>query len=163
MLALFLPRSDLRKLSVAVQNTIIEPALQLAHKMHLSINEFSMVYTNWHGTKKGKRVPLPRDKSPFECVTISPPWKVLKFPVPEGRVTYLFDLSPELVFKAVKTNSFAESRVLKRAKVLVAVTEDRETMYDAASLPPRELPTLLGWMHEIISRKQTLTGKLFRK
>ena len=160
MLELFLPRSDHRRVRLSVQNTIIEPALQLAHKIHLSVNEFSVVYTSYHRSKREKRHPLPRDSSPFECVTVLPPGKVLKFPVLEGTVTYLFDLSPELVSKVVKTDSFAEPRVLKRARVLVAVTKDGETFHHAP-LPSREPPTLLGWMEEGVYPKPTAPGKMF--
>jgi len=161
MMELFLPRSDHRRMRLSVQSTIIEPALQLAHKMHLSVNKFTVVYTSYHGSKREKRHPLPRDSSPFECVTISPPGKVLKFPVSEGAVTYLFDLSPELVCKAVKTDSYGEPRVLKRARVLVAVTKDGETFDHATSLPSREPPTLLGWMEEGVYPKPTVPGKMF--
>ena len=86
---------------------------------------------------------------------------MLKFPIPEAKLTYLFDISPELVCKAVKTDSFGEPRVLKRARVLVAATKDGESFYDAASLPSREPPTLLGWMEEGVYPRPTVPGKMF--
>lgn len=153
MLKLFLPRSDYSGLFHSVQSTMIEPALQLAHKMHLSVNEFSLRYTPYHRTKAEDRRPLPLESSPFDCVTLSPLGRVLKFPISEGILTYLFDLSPELVFRAVKADSFAEPRVLKRARVLVALTKEEHGPYTGSSSRSREPPTFLGLVDEIIHAK----------
>ena len=86
---------------------------------------------------------------------LSPPGKVLKFPVPKGILTYIFDLSPELVFRAVKTDSFGEPRVLKRARILVAVTKEEHGPYTGPAPLPREPPTFLGLLDETIHSKQT--------
>jgi hypothetical protein len=149
MLSLFQPRSDISGFTRLVQSTIIEPALQLAHKMHLSVHEFSLRYTSYHSTKSEERHPLRREWSQFDCVSLSPPGKVQRPPIADVIFTYLFDLSPELVFRAVKADSFAEPRVLKRGRVLVAVTPEEHGPYTRPLSRPKESPTLLGFMAEI--------------
>ena len=158
MLQLFLPRSDHHKLRHSVQSDMIEPALQLAHKLHLSVDDFHVEYTSYHRKPLEERRTLSRESSQFECVTISPPGKLVKFPVPEGILTYLFDLSPELVFRAVKTASFGEPRVLKRARVLVAVTKEEHGPFTALPLRSKEPPTLLGWMDGTVHPRTTVQG-----
>jgi hypothetical protein len=153
MLSLFLPRSDISGFTRLVQSTIIEPALQLAHKMHLSVHEFSLRYTSYHSTKLEERHPLRQEWSQFECVSLSPPGKVQRHPIADVIFTYLFDLSPELVFRAVKADSFAEPRVLKRGRILVAVTPEEHGPYAGPLSRPKESPTLLGFMAEINDAK----------
>ena len=155
MLSLFLPRSDISGFTRLVQSTIIEPALQLAHKMHLSVHDFSLRYTTYHSTKSEERHPLRQEWSQFECVSLSPPGKVQRHPVADVIFTYLFDLSPELVFRAVKADSFAEPRVLKRGRILVAVTPEEHGPYAGPLSRLKESPTLLGFMAETNDAKSS--------
>ena len=146
VLSLFQPRSDISGFTRLVQSTIIEPALQLAHKMHLSVHEFSLRYTSYHSTKSEERHPLRREWSQFDCVSLSPPGKVQRPPIADVIFTYLFDLSPELVFRAVKADSFAEPRVLKRGRVLVAVTPEEHGPYYPGPCPTERVSDS-PWFH----------------
>lgn len=85
---------------------------------------------------------------------LSPLGKVLNFPVQEGILTYLFDVSPELVFEEAKTASFGEPRVLKRGRVLVAKTKEERGPYTGPSPRPREPPTLLALLNEAVHGRQ---------
>jgi hypothetical protein len=156
MLSVFLldRRSDLKNFRCSVQDTIIEPALKLAHKMHLSVDRFTVQYTNLAKGNLGTRRRLPSESSPFECTKLSPLGnKKLIFPVQEGIITYLFDLSPALIYEEAQTVAFREPRVLKQGRILVTVAKEEPAPSTEAR--QREPCTLLGLLNEIVYPKST--------
>ena len=152
MLHVFIPHSNGQNLFHSIQNSIIEPALQMAHKLHLSVDRFTLRYTNWHERRMANRQPIhtPIDSMHMDCVMVSPPGKALKFPVQRGVLTYLLELSPALVFEAAKTDSWGDKKELKASRILVAHTEANDAPYHGDASRSREIPTLLGLLAEEI-------------
>ncbi|PMD40387.1 hypothetical protein L207DRAFT_511881 [Hyaloscypha variabilis F] len=149
MLLIFLPRSDIHKLAPSVYDAIIEPALLLAHKLQLSLDKFSLSWTHFAGTKLEERSIDPRDYNSFECVDILRSGKVMKSQAvaASGNITYMFDLTPALIYEAVKADAFADPRVLNRGRILVAATKEGDGQF----VYPRkdsEEPTLVAWLFE---------------
>ncbi len=149
ILLLFLPRSDMQKLGPSVDSAIIEPALTLAHKLHLSVDKFSLNWTPFTGVRPEERSIDPRDYTSFECVNILQSGKVMKSQaVAEARtITYMLDLTPALIFEAVKANAFADPRVLNRGRILVAATKEGNSQR-FPSPDDSEEPTVVAWLFE---------------
>ncbi|KAF4636896.1 hypothetical protein G7Y89_g1185 [Cudoniella acicularis] len=148
MLAIFVPEADKKVLGASVKTTIIEPALNLAHKLHLSVNKFSLEWSHFMRTRPEERPLDPKYFLPFECVDLARSGKVLKPQAFEnsGPITYLFDLSPALVFEAVKADSFAEPKVLKRQRILVVASKEGQSRFIVPRVEFVECPTLVGWL-----------------
>jgi hypothetical protein len=158
MLKIFLPHSDpksnSKKLAQSIQTAIIEPAMQLAHKLHLSVDRFTVEWTQLMRTKIEERSSIQTDYNRYECMDLLRPGKLLKFPSQVQReggreyITYLFDISPGLVFESVKADNFGEPKVLKKARILVAVTKEEQGPYLPPKLHPSENASVLGWLEE---------------
>jgi hypothetical protein len=141
MLSLFLPETAHDGLSASVQSSIIEPAFELAHGMHLSVNKFSMHWTPGHNDPSRYHQPIPQNAS-LDFVTVEGPSVKMSQPTGNGKVVkYMFDLTPELRFEFAKVDGFAPSKVLKPGRVVVDATGDAPGSQGRHS-------TLLGWMDE---------------
>jgi hypothetical protein len=149
MLLMFLPRSDMCKLAPSVYSAIIEPALLLAHKLQLSVDKFSLSWTPFAGIRLEERSIDPSDYSTFECVDILRSGKVMKSQAvaAAGTITYMLDLTPALIFEAVKADAFADPRVLNRGRILVAATKEGDGQFVSSRKDSRE-PTLVAWLFE---------------
>jgi hypothetical protein len=139
----------MQKLGPSVHHVIIEPALTLAHKLQLSVDKFSLSWTRFTGSRPEERSVHPRDYTSFECINILQSGKVMK---PQaiaatGTITYMLDLTPALIFEAVKANAFAEPKVLNRGRILVAATKEGDGQLDP-SLNDSEEPTVVAWLFE---------------
>jgi hypothetical protein len=159
MLLIFLPRSDLHKLAPSVYSAIIEPALLLAHKLQLSVDKFSLSWTPFAGTMLEERSIDPSDYSTFECVDILRSGKVMKSQevAAAGTITYMLDLTPALIFEAVKADAYSDPRVLNRGRILVAATKEGDGPFVSPRKDSGE-PTLVAWLFEKL-RKHTSTHK----
>lgn len=147
MLLIFLPSSDMHTLAPSVYGAIIEPALLLAHKLQLSADKFSLSWTHFGGTRREDRSIDPRDYSTVECVDILRSGRVLKSQAvaAAGAITYIFDLTPALVFEAIKADAFADPRVLNKGRILVAATKAGDEPFPLP-LDGSEEPTLVAWL-----------------
>jgi hypothetical protein len=79
-------------------------------------------YKALHETEMEDKGPLSPKPNPFKFVMLSTSGKSLRFPVSKEILTYMFNLSHRLIFKAVEADSHEKPRILKRARVLVAIT-----------------------------------------
>jgi hypothetical protein len=139
----------MQKLGPSVHSVIIEPALILAHKLQLSVDKFSLSWTSFAGVRPEERSIDPRDYTSFECVNILQSGKVMKpqAVAAAGTITYMVDLTPALIFEAVKANAFAEPRVLNRGRILVAATKEGNGPF-VPSPNDSEEPTVVAWLVE---------------
>lgn len=153
ILLVFVPRSDIRKLGPSVDSVIIEPALALAHKLQLSVDKFSLIWTPFTGVRPEERRIDPRDYTSFECVNILQSGKVMKpqAVAAAGTITYMLDLTPALIFEAVKAGAFADPRVLNRGRILVAATKEGNGQ-PFPSPNDSEEPTVVAWLFEKIRK-----------
>ena len=98
------------------------------------------------------------DLSQFECLDLLG-GRTIKFP-PKGKLlTYICDLAPGLVLERAQAQYFGEPKILKKPRILVAVTKEEDGFYQPV-LPRHGDPyTLLGWMEEKLqSRNRYLFG-----
>ena len=151
MLRLFIPRAHTRNLLPAVRNTIIEPAFALAHKMHLSVDLFSIEWSQYHNLRSDERNPFAGEFNDFEFVDLLARGKTLKAP-PSRNIEYLFDITPRLVFRRVKADIYAEPKVLKKPKILVAVTKEGHGHSKEPELHQGSDATALGWLYAHVKR-----------
>ena len=160
MLFLFLPHSDKREILSSLKSAIIEPALSLAHKFHLSVDRFTVSWTPVNRTPPEHRSFNPADYSKFECVNLLQQGKVLKFPAAtqgtagRGHIVHLFDVSPGLVLEVVKGNTLAEPKGLNLPRILVAFTKEGQAPFRAPKMQPGEEATVLGWLEKRVFSKQ---------
>jgi hypothetical protein len=68
-----------------------------------------------------------------------------------GTVTYMLDLTPALIFEAVKANAFADPRVLNRARILVAATKEGNGQLVSLRNDSEE-PTVVAWLFEKVRK-----------
>jgi hypothetical protein len=153
MLGLFIPRANTRNLQTTVRNTIIEPAFALAHKMHLSVDRFSIEWSQYHNLRSEQRLSFAGEFNDFELVDLARR-KTLKAP-PSRNIDYIFDISPQLVFRRVKADTYAEPKVLKKLKILVAVAKEGHGHNREPELRPALDATALGWLHAHARRGST--------
>lgn len=156
MLEIFLSSSDLRrsKLRVSIQETIVEPALDLAHKMHLSANSFELKWTKHSKSRRVDRPLLDTRSCGFECIQRS--GKSVKPPAADGRpMMYLFDHFPALIMQEAKTDGFGPDKVLKIGKVLVAFPKEEDGLV-YSSLKPNL--TWLGHLNDVVHGKQAASS-----
>jgi hypothetical protein len=146
MLKLFIPRAHTRNLQAAVYNTIIEPAFALAHKMHLSVDLFSIEWSKYHNLWADQRNPFAGEFNDFELVDLIAGGKTLKAP-PLRNFDYIFDITPQLVFRRVKADTYSEPKVLRKPKILVAVTKEGHGHSRESELRQGSDATVLGWLH----------------
>lgn len=136
-------------MGLSLLKSIVDPCLDLAHKLHLSVDKYSIRWTPYHTANWEQRQTMTLDLSQFECVDLIS-GRTIKFP-PRGKLlTYLFDLSPGLVLETAQAQFFGEPKILKKPKILVAATKEEDGFYDPP-LPRHGDPiTLLGHMEEKI-------------
>lgn len=149
----------MHELAPSVHSAIIEPALSLAHKLHVSIDKYSLSWTSFAGTRLEERSSDPRDYIAFECVDILRLGKLMKTQAvaAAGRMAYMLDLTPALVLEIVKADAFADPRVLNKSRILVAAMKEGEDPF----APPRTgagEATVVAWLLEKV-RKHDLNHR----
>jgi hypothetical protein len=70
IIGFFTPSSDKRELYPLVRNSIPEPALSLAHKMHLSVDRFSIEWSPIRESKLEQHNTFGKDFNDFEFVNL---------------------------------------------------------------------------------------------
>ncbi|KAG9233805.1 hypothetical protein BJ875DRAFT_441871 [Amylocarpus encephaloides] len=153
ILALFLSRPDKKNLYAEICQSIVNPAFTLAHKMHLSVDHFSLEWSRNHHLPFSQQLPF-EDSNDFEVVELQAGGtgvKTHKTPPTSESIRYLFDMTPRLVLQRTKANSPGERKVLKKARLLCLDTKDGVNS-------PRDLhsrstsdPTVLSWLDKILS------------
>jgi len=151
MLQILVPGASPQELSISIRKTIIEPSLNLAHKMQLSTNRIFLDWTPLQNLDYSNRRTQPFEYSLYENVNLLAHGKTLKFPdhqIAPARddIKYIFDIFPALVYQKVKADAYAEPKVLKKAKVLVAVVEEGKEWQRSGTEGAEG--TLLGWLNE---------------
>lgn len=135
---------------------IIEPACRLAHNLHLSVDLFTLPWTPYARMRPGYRARAPPNFRQFECTDMLAQGKVLKCPrgqktSPEENIDYILDIFPGLCCQKVKCDVLSDVKVLRKPKVLVAVT-GREQSSSLLGIPVAEDGILLGVMYDQVSK-----------
>lgn len=163
VMAVIVPRAEKRKLHSSIQNSIIKPAMTLAHRFHLSVNKFNLEWTGFCRTPPDARSHSSKDFAEFECINILQAAKVMRFPLQNPRCdfTYLLDVMPSLVMYEAKADAWGDPKVLRKPKVLVAVIKEGEEPYSPPRLNPTEFATCLGQLEDKLFRRRepTLFGR----
>ncbi len=153
ILGLFIPHSKY-KLRPSIRTVIIEPALALAHKMNLSVDEFSIKWTIFSNSPQGqqptKSYPFREQFQYFEMVNLMAAGKPIKNPPGAGHLDYVIDIMPRLVMRTAKADVFGDEKVLKRPKLLVAVPTEGQPRLTPPRVKPGDEVTLLGLLHRIL-------------
>jgi hypothetical protein len=108
----------------SLERNIIEPAVNLAHQLHLSMDRFRVKWSNGQPVTLSERS---RDMSileKYDCSNVLANGKPIR---PDGKekmagegVTYLFDIMPGFYCQSFKEDMASELKILKKPKVLVA-------------------------------------------
>lgn len=157
-LHIFAPRLDQEAMGASLITSIIDPCLTLAHKLHLSVDKYSIRWTPYHTATWEQRQTMKLDLTQFECVDLIG-GRTFKTQ-PKGKLfTYICDLAPGLVLEKAQAQFNGEPKILKKPRVLVAVTKEEDGFY-SPKLPKQGEPcTLLGWMEEKLqSRNRFVFG-----
>lgn len=138
--------ADHKILWAEVRKTIIEPAFSLAHKINLSVDRFDIQQSpNYH-------LPHDRQKQPegefdhFELVDLATGGRMAS---PSENVEYIFDITPRLLFRSVKADEYAETKILKKPRVLVAVTKEGQKSVNEPIVSRGQDPTVLSLLDRV--------------
>ncbi|KAL4925105.1 uncharacterized protein BDV17DRAFT_190234 [Aspergillus undulatus] len=165
ILRVFAPGTDTNTLAQSFYESITKPACALARKMHLCFDEYTLEWSVFHDKQLLDPVACfdkeASDKEKFtgyEFVDMNsrkilrdrPTVKSEDGKVQPLRVKWMFDLSPKLVFRKLKADSWTDGKVLVKPKVLVAVSKQtkegkrlkKEEVEDASVLG-----ALAKWLH----------------
>jgi hypothetical protein len=162
MLHIFIPRAERKEIHSSIQASIVERAVELAHRLQLSVDKFEVKwtpYSNGYSTHDGHSM---LDAHQFDCVNLLAGGKIIKFPAGEATfqmecITYILDICPGLYCRSVKLDGYSEPKVLKKPKVLVAMAKLNEPSFQTR--PPNEANvTLLGSIYNQLQPKQWRTG-----
>jgi len=145
ILGLFIPRYPMHKLQASVRNNIIEPAFALAHKMHLSVDNFSIEWSQYHDLRRDQRNHFIGEFKDVELVDLLAEGKTLKAHSSRNTV-YIFDITPQLVFREVKADTYAGPKVLRKPRILVAVGKEGQGHNREPQLYPVPDATVLDWL-----------------
>lgn len=127
------PKTSSSDLQVSLRRTIVEPAADLAHRLHLSPSVFSL---KWPARGAWSRLEV------YECLDLSNGGHTIdlsgtKPSSPTRRnVLYLFDVAPGLFVERVEGGKKSPLRAIRRPSVLIFAGE--------GEVP--ESPTVLKWL-----------------
>ncbi|UNI23998.1 hypothetical protein JDV02_009781 [Purpureocillium takamizusanense] len=133
VLAVAVPKVAPSELQSSVRRTIVEPAADFAHQLHLASNIYSL---KWPARNASTRLEV------YECINLANGGLVLDLsgtgPSSPSRrkVSYLFDVAPGLFVERVEVGKKAPLKAIYRPNVLVYAGE--------GEAPQR--PTLIKWL-----------------
>jgi len=139
-----------------LQRNIIEPAVKLAHQINLSTDRFFVQFSSCAHTVSNEKAQDPSIVEFFDCINVLANGKPVKFDSrhpteARGSITYLLDVLPAFYCQSIKGDTISEPKVLKRPKVLIAVTKPGRERYQGGSRA-RESNTLLGGIYAKLNR-----------
>lgn len=133
LLAPVAPRTTAADLRSSLRRTIVEPAADLAHKLHLSSNPYSL---KWPARGAYSRLEV------YECLDLAGGGIALDLsgttPTSAARrkVSYLFDIAPGLFVERIEAGKKTSLKAICRPTVLVHGGDGE----------PAQQPTVLGWL-----------------
>jgi hypothetical protein len=116
--------------------------------MHLSVDQFSIEWSQYYNLRRDQQKVLVGDFNNFEYVDLDSR-KTLKAHS-SGDMTYILDVTPKLVFRMVKADSYAEPKVLEKPNILVAVSKDGHRHDGESELHSGLDTTILGKLYRVI-------------
>lgn len=150
---------------------IAKPACQLARKMHLCFDEYTLEWSTYHDKQLldpaaifEKEAGVKEKFASYEFVDLDTRKTLRERPRGEDgeplKVRWVFDLKPKLVFRKLRADSWAEGKTLTRPAVLVSLDDQKRRRMTAAPAkkggqePVTVLGALADWLHrEKASRK----------
>lgn len=99
----------------------IKRAYTLALKMHLSVDEYTIQWSDYYESQPNTNIAI-KDFEDFEFLDLQRGRTVSARP-PQVRLQWLFDVTPMLSVRKVFANSYAESKLLVKPRILVVVKE----------------------------------------
>ncbi|KAH8804542.1 hypothetical protein F5884DRAFT_417434 [Xylogone sp. PMI_703] len=156
LMSVIVPRAEKRRLHVSIQNNIVKPAMALAHRLHLSVDRYSLEWSTFSKIPLEARSHAPKDFMEYESLNIVQGARVVRFPLPNPRCTftYLLDMSPALVYYEAKADAWGEAKILKKARMLIALTKEGDDPFTAPRLNPTEYATCLGQLEDKATRRK---------
>lgn len=184
MLRVFSPNQKVTpplELRQSVLSGIIEPAVALAHRLHLSPHIYALdfsPYAKKYEDSRARNLPsIAEQLWSFEAVDMMRAGRTVKaedFAITDEakshatkEVTYVMDLSPGLFVQSVKGDVLAERRALKKPKIVVAVTEkEKKGKENGNTFPPPfeedEEGTLVGYLYSRVLHRQQHQAEMER-
>ncbi|KAF4943168.1 hypothetical protein F66182_18812, partial [Fusarium sp. NRRL 66182] len=100
---------------------IIKRAYTLALKMHLSIDEYVIQWSDFWDSQPNANIVI-KNLDDFELLDLHRGRTVSARP-PQVRIQWLFDVTPKLSVRKVFSNSYAKPKLLVKSRILVLVNE----------------------------------------
>lgn len=104
-----------------IYENIIKRAYTLALKMHLSVDEYTIQWSDFHDSQPNTNIVI-KNLDDFELLDLQRGRTVSARP-PQVRIQWLFDITPKLSVRKVLPNSHAKPKLLVKPRILVIVKE----------------------------------------
>lgn len=156
MLHMFVPpHVDKHALSISIRGSIVEPSMSFVHRMHLSIDRFSLEWSQWQKTAPPRRSTNIHDYQTSDVVELlrGGGTRPVRLPTTGERrsyLTYLFDLCPQLVYEPVAGDAYKKPQIINKGRILVVIGKEGEGPYNIPRVLPGKMPTLIGWLDDQI-------------
>jgi hypothetical protein len=152
MLSILVPDTGFQELYDSIWRSIITPAIDLAHNLHLATDIYTVEWSSLGmvANKNGNEARY--DFNRYTCLNVLEAGKILKFTSQHSskddlRIVYLFDVCPGLVFRKDTDEHSTTRRTLCKPKVLVAASKEKPPVWRRGS-------TLLEWLREQAEAEQ---------
>lgn len=140
---------------------IIKRAYALALKMHLSVDEYTIQWSEFYDSQPNANVVI-KDLDDFELVDLQRARTVNVRP-PSVRIQWLFDVTPKLSVRKVLPNSYGKPKLLIKPRILVIVKEkagsEKNEIDDVHS---GQYQTVLGMLDKANRPRKIMRGGLDR-
>jgi len=154
IMRIFDPHAQAIELRSSIQKKIIEPATDLADKLHLSVDRFYLEYSAWTAVPQQEKEPI--DCSRFDCLDIMTN-KSIKVPNEQSKMRsdliYLLDVAPGLFCETYKGDVPSPVKTLKSSRILVFVRKPSGEGYDR-QISKREDRTILHYIVSAVKKPQ---------
>lgn len=157
MLSILVPDTGFQELYDSIWRSIITPAIDLAHNLHLATDIYTVEWSilGMVANKNGSEARY--DFNRYTCLNVLEAGKILKFASQHSskddlRIVYLFDVCPGLVFRKDTDEHSTTRRTLCKPKVLVAASKEKPPVWRRGS-------TLLEWVREQAGAEQETSDR----
>ncbi|KAF5011089.1 hypothetical protein FDECE_2771 [Fusarium decemcellulare] len=149
LLSAIVPRTTSHELHSSIRRSIVEPAADLVHQLHLASNIFSL---KWPARTAGTRLEV------YQCLNLASDGMILdlsgtKQTSPSRRnVSYLFDVAPGLFVERIEGGRKTGTKAIVKPTVLV----------DNAEREVPQKPTVMRWLWDNAPTSQNVGRSVSR-
>lgn len=144
-----------------IYENIIKRAYSLMLKMHLSVDEYKIQWSEVYDAPANANIMI-KDLDSFEFFDLQST-RAINLRPPQARIQWLFDVTPKLSVRKVLPNSYAKPKVLIKPRILVTTKEKTGSeITEIDDLFGGKHQTVLGMLDKVNRPRKIRRGGLER-